>query len=73
MGEAKRRKNAMGENYGQETPILPWVPITKSQAELFCENNHSGSMDWYWNYGSYMGDYPFYRTRFWMVASSSLG
>ncbi|NET02258.1 MAG: DUF2839 domain-containing protein [Sphaerospermopsis sp. SIO1G2] len=35
MGEAKRRKTQMGENYGQETRILPWVPITKSQAELF--------------------------------------
>ncbi|BAY27090.1 hypothetical protein NIES2100_69110 [Calothrix sp. NIES-2100] len=35
MGEAKRRKNTLGENYGQDTRILPWVPISKSQAELF--------------------------------------
>lgn len=35
MGEAKRRKNTMGEKYGQETRILPWVPITKSQSEQF--------------------------------------
>jgi hypothetical protein len=34
MGEAKRRQTAMGEN-GQDTRILPWVPITKTQAELF--------------------------------------
>ncbi len=35
MGEAKRRKSALGETYGQEARILPWVPISKSQAELF--------------------------------------
>jgi Protein of unknown function (DUF2839) len=35
MGEAKRRKTTQGETYGQETRILSWVPITKTQAELF--------------------------------------
>lgn len=36
MGEAKRRKTTLGEQYGQDTArILPWVPITKTQAELF--------------------------------------
>ncbi|MGM3307273.1 DUF2839 domain-containing protein [Anabaena sp. WFMT] len=35
MGEAKRRKTTLGEEYGQDTRILPWVPITKSQAEQF--------------------------------------
>ncbi|MDZ8027761.1 MAG: DUF2839 domain-containing protein [Nostoc sp. SerVER01] len=35
MGEAKRRKTALGETYGQETRILSWVPISKSQAESF--------------------------------------
>ncbi|OUL23283.1 hypothetical protein BV378_21595 [Nostoc sp. RF31YmG] len=35
MGEAKRRKNTLGEQYGQEARILPWVPITKTQSELF--------------------------------------
>ncbi|BAY79747.1 hypothetical protein NIES25_62330 (plasmid) [Nostoc linckia NIES-25] len=35
MGEAKRRKTALGETYGKESRILPWIPITKSQAELF--------------------------------------
>jgi len=36
MGEAKRRKEALGDKYGQETSrILPWVPINKSQAEQF--------------------------------------
>ncbi|MFM9156547.1 MAG: DUF2839 domain-containing protein, partial [Dolichospermum sp.] len=36
MGEAKRRKNSLGEEYGQNTArILPWVPITKTQAAQF--------------------------------------
>ncbi|MEA5619826.1 DUF2839 domain-containing protein [Cronbergia sp. UHCC 0137] len=35
MGEAKRRKSKLGEKYGQDERILPWVPITKSQSELF--------------------------------------
>jgi hypothetical protein len=33
MGESKRRKSALGEKYGQEANILPWLPITKSQAQ----------------------------------------
>ncbi|MDJ0898329.1 MAG: DUF2839 domain-containing protein [Xenococcus sp. MO_188.B8] len=35
MGEAKRRKAALGENYGREETILPWLPITKTQAQQF--------------------------------------
>lgn len=36
MGEAKRRKNSLGEEYGQNTArILPWIPITKTQASQF--------------------------------------
>lgn len=35
MGESKRRKTALGEQYGQEPTILPWLPITKSQSEQF--------------------------------------
>ncbi|WP_341524922.1 DUF2839 domain-containing protein [Nostoc sp. UHCC 0302] len=35
MGEAKRRKTKLGEKYGQETRVLPWVPITKNQGEQF--------------------------------------
>ena len=34
MGEAKRRQEALGEKYGQEQRILPWLPITKSQSEF---------------------------------------
>ena len=35
MGEAKRRKAALGNNYGKEETILPWLPITKTQAAQF--------------------------------------
>jgi len=36
MGEAKRRKNSSVEEYGEDTTrILPWVPITKTQAGQF--------------------------------------
>ena len=35
MGEAKRRKAALGEDYGKEANIFPWLPITKSQGEQF--------------------------------------
>ncbi|MBD1937217.1 DUF2839 domain-containing protein [Microcoleus sp. FACHB-68] len=35
MGESKRRKAALGENYGKESNVLPWLPITKSQAGQF--------------------------------------
>ncbi|MEA5593949.1 DUF2839 domain-containing protein [Rivularia sp. UHCC 0363] len=35
MGEAKRRKASLGRDYGQSSRILPWVAITKKQAEEF--------------------------------------
>jgi Protein of unknown function (DUF2839) len=37
MGEAKRRKTTQGEQSGQDTRILSWVPITKNQAEKFVD------------------------------------
>ena len=37
MGEAKRRKSALGEKYGQDTRIFPWLPITKTQGEKFVQ------------------------------------
>ncbi|ARV61406.1 hypothetical protein BZZ01_24765 [Nostocales cyanobacterium HT-58-2] len=34
MGEAKRRKAVLGDKYGKDnTRILPWVPVSKTQAE----------------------------------------
>jgi fatty acid desaturase len=35
MGEAKRRKAALGDRYGQQERMLPWLPFTKSQGEQF--------------------------------------
>jgi hypothetical protein len=37
MGEAKRRKENMGERYGQEEKVSPWLPITKKQSQQFME------------------------------------
>ena len=33
MGESKRRKKALGENYGKEERIVSWLPLTKTQAK----------------------------------------
>lgn len=35
MGEAKRRKEALGDKFGKEENIFPWLPITKSQGDKF--------------------------------------
>ncbi|MGK7928088.1 MAG: DUF2839 domain-containing protein [Spirulina sp.] len=35
MGESKRRKEALGDKYGKDKNILPWIPITKNQADQF--------------------------------------
>ncbi|MEB3336804.1 MAG: DUF2839 domain-containing protein [Leptolyngbyaceae bacterium] len=35
MGEAKRRKEVLGDKYGQEQRIYPWLPLTKTQAGQF--------------------------------------
>ncbi|MGF1569462.1 MAG: DUF2839 domain-containing protein [Nodosilinea sp.] len=35
MGESKRRRDILGDQYGQEEPILPWLPITKQQSQQF--------------------------------------
>ncbi|MEL7034735.1 MAG: DUF2839 domain-containing protein [Cyanobacteria bacterium J06592_8] len=43
MGEAKRRKEVMGENYGKEERILPWLPITKAQSQQFVEWTTKGA------------------------------
>ncbi len=43
MGEAKRRKAALLDKYGQEPTILPWLPITKSQADKFMKWTTTGA------------------------------
>ena len=35
MGDAKRRKERLGDKYGKEPPLFPWLPVTKSQADQF--------------------------------------
>jgi hypothetical protein len=43
MGESKRRQQALGDKYGQEAKILPWLPITKSQADKFIKITTKGA------------------------------
>lgn len=43
MGEAKRRKASLGEKYGKEANIFPWLPITKSQGEQFVKWTNKGA------------------------------
>ena len=35
MGESKRRQDILGDQYGKESRILPWLPLTKSQLLTF--------------------------------------
>ncbi len=43
MGEAKRRKDSLGEKYGQEANAFTWLPITKSQAEKLVKWSNRGA------------------------------
>ncbi len=43
MGDSKRRKETLGEKYGQEENILPWLPIKKSQSEQFVKLSTRGA------------------------------
>ncbi|MEB3359352.1 MAG: DUF2839 domain-containing protein [Synechococcales bacterium] len=43
MGDAKRRKEALGDQYGQEENILPWLPVKKSQARQFVAWSNRGA------------------------------
>lgn len=43
MGEAKRRKEALGDKYGEEPTILPWLPLTKSQAQKLYQTTTKGA------------------------------
>ncbi len=43
MGEAKRRKENLGEQYGKEENIFPWLPITKSQGQQFYDITTKGA------------------------------
>jgi len=43
MGDSKRRKETLGEQYGQEQNIFPWLPIKKSQAQQFVNLSTTGA------------------------------
>jgi len=43
MGDSKRRKDSLGEQYGQEQNIYPWLPIKKSQAQRFVSLSSQGA------------------------------
>lgn len=43
MGESKRRKESVGDEYGKEERIVPWLPITKTQSEDFVKWTSRGS------------------------------
>ena len=44
MGESKRRKESLGEKYGQDSErILPGIPITKAQSEQFVKITTRGA------------------------------
>lgn len=44
MGESKRRKAAMGNEYGQNSErFIPWLPITKAQSEKFIKITSTGA------------------------------
>lgn len=43
MGESKRRKQSLGEDYGKEQRVAPWLPITKTQASQFYQITTRGA------------------------------
>ncbi|MEG4013683.1 MULTISPECIES: DUF2839 domain-containing protein [unclassified Microcoleus] len=43
MGEAKRRKESIGDEFGKEERIVSWLPITKTQSEDFVRWTSRGS------------------------------
>lgn len=43
MGDSKRRKEILGEQYGKEQNILPWLPVKKSKAQQFVKLSTRGA------------------------------
>jgi len=35
MGESKRRKEVLGDKYGQNKVLIPWLGITKQDAQRY--------------------------------------
>ncbi|MCS6959039.1 MAG: DUF2839 domain-containing protein [Pseudanabaenaceae cyanobacterium SKYGB_i_bin29] len=44
MGDSKRRKEILGENYGKPQPIVAWLPwLTKDRADQFVKITTTGA------------------------------
>ena len=44
MGESKRRKQELGEDYGKPEPIVSWLPfLTKQKASQFVQITTTGA------------------------------
>lgn len=43
MGDSKRRKETLGDQYGQEAPIFPWLPLTRKQGQQFVQITTRGA------------------------------
>lgn len=43
MGESKRRKEVLGEKYGKDQYIFPWLPVTKTQGQQFVKWTNQGA------------------------------
>ena len=43
MGDSKRRQETLGEKYGQEPNVLPWLPVSKKQANQFVQWSSRGA------------------------------
>jgi Protein of unknown function (DUF2839) len=44
MGESKRRKEELGEKYGNPEPIMSWLPfLTKQKASQFVQITTTGA------------------------------
>jgi hypothetical protein len=43
MGDAKRRKEVLGDQFGKEERVASWLPVTKSQSEQFVKITTTGA------------------------------
>ncbi len=43
MGDAKRRKAVLGDQFGKEERVAFWLPVTKSQSEQFMKITTTGA------------------------------
>ncbi|MCS6813640.1 MAG: DUF2839 domain-containing protein [Cyanobacteria bacterium] len=43
MGDSKRRKDTLGDDYGKEQRLYPWFPLTKSQTQTFMKITSTGA------------------------------